>query len=399
MNKIIRKFKTNFTSCTMDEKILIGVAVSIFLPFVITAIAVIGAVCYVTYTKKWKMIFKRVPYAYVLMVFCVLITAVSIFYGNWLGAAAGAGIAVLMLFVMYYRVYITKSVFEMIVDIAIVLSIICCIYALFEYVYRVSVVLGWDVMKLKIPSQRQYRIRVGFFNANYFAMMLEFVMLLCIYKMKDLRNIKKIAYYIGALFLHFIVLYLTGCRTGLPAIVAGIAVILILNKNKVFLGLFGIGVAGGLGLAILKPTLIPRTTFLARNFQVRMKIWNAAIIGIKEHFLLGQGPLTYFFTWKKYKGHNTQHAHSVYLDPFMSFGIIGVVLAGIYLFGNFREVWHLFRRKLDQQLFALILAFVSVVLVHGVFDYTIFWIQTALLFFMVLSASSMYHENVHVEIK
>ncbi|MEG0981144.1 MAG: O-antigen ligase family protein [Erysipelotrichaceae bacterium] len=389
--------KDKMRSYSVDEKIIIGVGASIFMPYYITAIAIIGALGYVTYTKRWMLIINRVPRSKFMLAFCALITAVSLFYANWLGVACSIGITLIVLFVFYYRVYVTKSAFEMFIDVAILLSVLCCIYALFEYVYRITVQLGWDLGSLKIPSKRQYRIRVGFFNSNYFAMIVEFGILLCIYRLRKLKDLKKMAFYLGAILLHFVILYLSGCRTAWPAVVAGIGIMLILNKNKIFIALFGVGVVGAGGLLILKPTLIPRLTFLQRNIAVRMKIWNAAIIGIKEHFLLGQGPLTYFLKWKEYKGHNTQHAHSVYLDPLMSFGIVGVAIAAVYIGSNLKEVWNLYRKHLDQPLAALVAGFIVVILVHGFLDYTIFWIQTGLLFFMVLSASSIYRKETHLE--
>ena len=44
-------------------------------------------------------------------------------------------------------------------------------------------------------------------------------------------------------------------------------------------------------------------------------------------------------------------------------------------------------------LFALIVAFLLTVLIHGIADYTINWIQTAMLFLMVFSASAIYVNN------
>ena len=74
----------------------------------------------------------------------------------------------------------------------------------------------------------------------------------------------------------------------------------------------------------------------------------------------------------------------------MSHGIIGVILAGIYFAGNLKEVYLLLKRRIDLRLFSLISAFILTILIHGILDYTIYWVQTGLLFLIVLSASSMY---------
>ena len=55
---------------------------------------------------------------------------------------------------------------------------------------------------------------------------------------------------------------------------------------------------------------------------------------------------------------------------------------GVYVVSNLKKCLTIYKK--DGHLFSLVFSFVMVVLVHGVFDYTIFWIHTALLFFIVL---------------
>ena len=112
--------------------------------------------------------------------------------------------------------------------------------------------------------------------------------------------------------------------------------------------------------------------------------------GIKAHPLFGEGPLTYYHIYKQYGGHPTQHAHNVILDPLLSHGLIPCIILLVYLGSNLKEVWLLFKRRIDMRLFSLIVAFLLTVLIHGILDYTIYWVQTSLLFFIVFSASSIY---------
>ena len=44
--------------------------------------------------------------------------------------------------------------------------------------------------------------------------------------------------------------------------------------------------------------------------------------------------MTYMMIFKQYAGHNTQHAHSIYLDPILSFGVIGVTTLIPYILDN-----------------------------------------------------------------
>lgn len=390
MKEILQSIKNFPKQCSSDEKTVFIVGVSIFLPYFITVPVILWAVAKAAMNGRLMYAVKHVPKAYVLLAFSVLITIVALIYGNWLGAVLGIGILLLMLFMLYYRTVVTKPLLEVLMDIFIIMSLLCAVYAVFEYIYYIVVQLKWNIFTLPIAAKREYRVHVGFFNSNYYAMMIEFVILMCVYKIYEIKVKKQRTFYLAAMFVNAFILYISGCRTAWPALLAGIALILILHKNKIMLGLVGVGVVGVVGFFAWKPKYIPRISYLKRNVGVRFKIWRAAVKGIKLHPLFGQGALTYFFTYKLYKGHKTQHAHNIILDPLMSFGIVGTFLALIYLASSFREIWQLYRKKYDMGLFALILGMIAVTCIHGMLDYTIFWVQTALCFFMIFHGASIY---------
>ena len=79
----------------------------------------------------------------------------------------------------------------------------------------------------------------------------------------------------------------------------------------------------------------------------------------------------------KYNGHLTQHAHSVYLDPLLSFGIIGLACLVPYIYDNCKR---LYKVKEHYSYIALVMGFIGVLLIHCILDYTIFWIHTGLFF-------------------
>ena len=161
------------------------------------------------------------------------------------------------------------------------------------------------------------------------------------------------------------------------------------NHKKFFIGTMSIFALGAIVL-LIDPQMFPRTDSLLEYLGVRTDIWMTAIHGIMDHPLLGQGPLTYYHTYKLYGGHPTQHAHSVYLGPFLCFGVIGVALLVPYFYENCKEIWRLYKYRINVRLFSLILGFLLTVMIHGIMDYTIFWVQTAQIFLLVLSASSIY---------
>ena len=170
---------------------------------------------------------------------------------------------------------------------------------------------------------------------------------------------------------------------------SSIPFLFLMNKRFLYFSMT-MSAYGGAGLILLlKPGIFQRTT-LFTDFGKRFKIWNCAIKGIKAHPWFGEGPLTYYHIYKQYQGHPTQHAHSVYLDPILSYGIVGVILLGCYFVSNLKEIWILLKRRLDLRLCSLILACILTVLIHGILDYTIYWNQTALLFLMIMGSSSIY---------
>lgn len=86
----------------------------------------------------------------------------------------------------------------------------------------------------------------------------------------------------------------------------------------------------------------------------------------------------------KYNGHLTQHAHSVYLDPLLSFGIIGLACLVPYVYDNCKR---LYKVKEHYSYIALVMGFIGVLLIHGILDYTIFGytlVYSSYLYYLVL---------------
>ena len=388
MNKINLFIHEKLEGLSIDERIILGVSCSIFLPFYCTILAVLASLVYLVKKGKMKEIIQKVPRSHYAIIFCILTTCVALLYKNWLGAACGIGITSLILFVLYFRTVINKNLFETILTCCCMLSLVCVIFALVEY-NIITNQLGYSFWHFYVEDSPKYRIHSCFFNANYYAMMIEFVVLICMYKIMSVRNIKTFCFYGFTILANLFVLYLTGCRTAWVPFILTVPLMFFMNRCYKYFA-FSIASLGGTLLALLlKPELFQRMT-LVQDFLKRSNIWITAVKGIKDHPLLGEGPLTYNHIYKLYGGHATQHAHSVYLDPFLSHGIIGVCIFGVYIGSNLKEVYKIAVNKIDIKLCSLIICFILSVMIHGLLDYTVYWIQTGLLFLLVLSSSSMY---------
>lgn len=382
----IETLKKRFTK---DEFLVIFAVLCLSLPYYINVPLLLIEVLYLLYTKKIISAFKNTPKSKYLLLFILLSTMVSIFYQNWIGVGCCAGILLISCLLVFYRQTITKDLFEFILDIIIVCSILWAIYGFYEYM----VILqrhGIDHFIIKIYSRRENRTNSVFANSNYYAMMIEFALMAIGYKIFTTKNKKNIIYYLVVAFINFFLLLLTGCRTAWPAVGLGAIVFLIVNKNYKWCAFIGACGMVLIGVILLKPSLFPRFDSIIRYFGTRQNIWTTAIKGIKAHPLFGQGPMTYMMICEKYGGHITHHAHSVYLDPILSFGIIGVVIALGYIIDNIKRLFLVYKNKWDLSYVALSIACVVVLLIHGIMDYTIFFPHTALFFLLITSAFSMY---------
>lgn len=388
MDRISAFLHRKLDNFSLDEYIIMFVVCSIFLPFEFPLIAVIGVLSYLTVTKRMRSIIQEVPGSGFMIAFCILTSIVAFWYGNVLGGICGIGILLIMLFIFYYRTIINKRLFELLMDACCIISLFCFAWAMMEYC-RIIDRLNYNFLQLKVENSPKDRINSTFFNANYYAMMIEFIVLICVYKMMQVKTMHRIVFYIVTIVCNLFALYLSGSRTAWIPFVVTIPFMFLINKRFAYFSVSMGGIASAGMLVLLEPKLMQRATIL-QDFAKRSNIWETAIKGIQAHPLLGEGPLTYFHIYKQYHGHPTQHAHSIYLDPILSHGVIGVFLAGVYFFKNLKEVFILLKRRIDLRLFSLIVAFILTILIHGILDYTVYWVQTGLLFLIVLSASSIY---------
>ena len=387
--KFINSLKERFTK---EQLMIIATALSLSTPFYICVPFLLLETLYLLYTKKIINAFKTTPKSKYLIIFMILTLVISLIYRNWIGVGCVVLIFIFISLMLYYRKYINEEVFELILDMLIALSILWAIYGLYEQLQILNR-LGYDHFTLKVFSRRENRLNSVFFNANYYAMMIEFIIMMIGYKIFGTKELKKQVYYFITACINFFLLYMTGCRTAFIATAVAMLVFLIINKNYWICCLIGMAcIVIGI-FFIIHPEQFPRIEKLVDNFTVRTKIWHAAIEGIKAHPLFGQGPMTYMMIFKQYAGHNTQHAHSIYLDPILSFGVIGVTTLIPYILDNCKRLFKVYKQKINLRYVALVISCIVVILLHGTLDYTIFWVHTGMLFLMIASSFEMFKHN------
>ena len=146
---------------------------------------------------------------------------------------------------------------------------------------------------------------------------------------------------------------------------------------------------------LLNPSQFPRVDNIIDYFMTRAGIWEVAIQNIITHPLFGEGPMTYMHIYSLYNGHPTEHAHSIYLDPLLCFGIVGLMTIAPYIYSNIQRLYHLWKLKIDKTLVALVVSFTVMIFIHGLLDYTIFFVQTGFLYLLIASSFDIYKKPLN----
>lgn len=382
----IQYLKTHFTH---HQRYIIVAVFSMFLPFYMCG----GILIFLTLRLLWKgeiqEAYRQIPKSRFIIYFSLLSAIVSLFYQNYYGFVCSIGILVILSFVLYYRIHIDSRLFEYITNCIIVLSIFAALYGLIEYIGILNS-YNIDQFEIMIFNRPQDRINSVFFNANYYAMMIEFFVCLTFYKILKIKDIKlewkKFIYYVAVIGLNLFVLLLTACRTAWPALAGGILIMLIVDKHHKTCACILALVIVACIYFLLNPSKFPRVDNIVAYFMTRAGIWEVAIQNIITHPLFGEGPMTYMHIYPLYHGHPTEHAHSIYLDPLLCFGIVGLLTIAPYIYSNIQRLYRLWKLKVDKTLVALIVSFTVIIFIHGILDYTIFFVQTGFLYLLIASS-------------
>lgn len=382
----IQYLKTHFTH---HQRYIIVAVFSMFLPFYMCG----GILIFLTLRLLWKgeiqEAYRQIPKSRFIIYFSLLSAIVSLFYQNYYGFVCSIGILVILSFVLYYRIHIDSRLFEYITNCIIVLSIFAALYGLIEYIGILNS-YNIDQFEIMIFNRPQDRINSVFFNANYYAMMIEFFVCLTFYKILKIKDIKlewkKFIYYVAVIGLNLFVLLLTACRTAWPALAGGILIMLIVDKHHKTCACILALVIVACIYFLLNPSKFPRVDNIVAYFMTRAGIWEVAIQNIITHPLFGEGPMTYMHIYPLYHGHPTEHAHSIYLDPLLCFGIVGLLTIAPYIYSNIQRLYRLWKLKVDKTLVALIVSFTVMIFIHGILDYTIFFVQTGFLYLLIVSS-------------
>ena len=375
----------------LDEKMILLATLFLFLPYQIASIGIACILVQALCRHKLVDALKQQTGALFFYSFVGLELVVTILHANWNGFGNVWLFVLIGLYGAYYRKSVTKNCFEKMCDLIVVLSVLAAIYGLYQF-NQISIANGRAFLEFHIFNSPTRRITSTFMNANIYAMIIDFVCVICMYRFVKNENILyRIFYFIVALF-NFFVLYLTGSRTALlPFVVIFPIFLYCIRWKKLFITSIVLELCV-CGLVFLKPNLIPRISDMS-TFASRVKIWKTAFLCISMHPFFGWGPQTYKQFYPLVHGHKAPHAHNIYIDSILSYGIMGTLILLAYIFLLNKEIFTSNTRKENPALFGMMMCFIAIVLIYGLLDCTLNIVATGTLCFIILNSACMYLEK------
>lgn len=374
-----------------DEKMILLATLFLFLPYQIASIGIACILVQALCCHKLVDALKQQTGALFFYSFVGLEFVVTILHANWNGFGNVWLFVLIGLYGAYYRKSVTKNCFEKMCDLIVVLSVLAAIYGLYQF-NQISIANGRAFLEFHIFNSPTRRITSTFMNANIYAMIIDFVCVICMYRFVKNENILyRIFYFIVALF-NFFVLYLTGSRTALlPFVIIFPIFLYCIRWKKLFITSIVLELCV-CGLVFLKPNLIPRISDMS-TFASRIKIWKTAFLCISMYPFFGWGPQTYKQFYPLVHGHKAPHAHNIYIDSILSYGIMGTLILLAYIFLLNKEIFTSNTRKENPALFGMMMCFIAIVLIYGLLDCTLNIVATGTLCFIILNSACMYLEK------
>ena len=354
-----------------DENIIYATFIFIFLPYYLTALWLIFSCIYIITAKKSSVKLKSGTNIFAI-VFFVYTVITAMLAKNLIGIACSFGFIAMIIISFYARERFTPDIFEKSLNLCCISGAVTGAFAIIEYLYNTSV----------LHHRGVYRCQLYFFNSNYLATVLATVIIICAYKVITYRK-NRIFYYSCAL-LCTIGTYLTGSMFVWVEVLIGISVLLLLTRCHQLLSILLLLAVTACIVLYCAPQIVPRIHDSNITTDNRVLIWKVSIEAIKRSPVFGKGFLTYFHIYKHYPhSYPTTHAHNIFIEPILSFGIIGTILLVVFFTGYYKRVILCRNAQSKYYATALILSITAALLIHGTTDLTFMWIQTGFLYCMI----------------
>ncbi|VNR91396.1 O-Antigen Polymerase family [Streptococcus pneumoniae] len=372
------------------ELILLGIILSIFLPFYLFVVVFCLYIISLIFTGDMKSILQKMGEHSMLLLFLGYSTVISILAQNWMGLVASVGMFLFTIFFLHYQSILSHKFFRLILQFVLFGSVLSAAFASLEH-FQIVKKFNYAFLSPNMQVWHQNRAEVTFFNPNYYGIICCFCIMIAFYlftttKLNWLKVLCVIAGFVNLFGLNF-----TQNRTAFPAIIAGAIIYLFTTiKNwKAFwlsIGVFAIGLS-----FLFSSDLGVRMGTLDSSMEERISIWDAGMALFKQNPFWGEGPLTYMHSYPRIHAPYHEHAHSLYIDTILSYGIVGTILLVLSSVAPVRLMMDMSQESGKRPIIGLYLSFLTVVAVHGIFDLALFWIQSGFIFLLVMCSIPLEH--------
>jgi O-antigen ligase len=315
----------------------------------------------------------------ILVVFVTLSFSVSALYNNLPGMLIALGLGVIFLTMLYIRSVMNDRLMQ-----AMIKS--CCMASWFSAVVVIIEKL------IHAGAADNYRAGSTFVNANIYATVIEIVVLFCASQLLHVKRSDR-WFYVVTLAANLVGLYLCNCRTATAALAIAVLALMVLNRRWRAMGKTLVVIMAFVTAVYILPDMSFRISHVGNDLQLRQMIWQTALKGILASPLFGEGGLAYALVYRQYGGPAAIHAHSLFIDPILNFGLVGVGLLLACFVRFFRSLHQKGQRAADRRPYRLIISILLCVMVHGLVDITIFNVQAGLLFLISLSFAGVYESQ------
>ncbi|HEU7986911.1 TPA: O-antigen ligase family protein [Streptococcus pneumoniae] len=372
------------------ELILLGIILSIFLPFYLFVVVLCLYIISLIFTGDMKSILQKMGEHPMLLLFLSYSTVISILAQNWMGLVASVGMFLFTIFFLHYQSILSHKFFRLILQFVLFGSVLSAAFASLEH-FQIVKKFNYAFLSPNMQVWHQNRAEVTFFNPNYYGIICCFCIMIAFYLFTTtkLNWLKVFCVIVG--FVNLFGLNFTQNRTAFPAIIAGAIIYLFTTiKNwKAFwlsIGVFAIGLS-----FLFSSDLGVRMGTLDSSMEERISIWDAGMALFKQNPFWGEGPLTYMHSYPRIHAPYHEHAHSLYIDTILSYGIVGTILLVLSSVAPVRLMMDMSQESGKRPIIGLYLSFLTVVAVHGIFDLALFWIQSGFIFLLVMCSIPLEH--------
>lgn len=355
-------------------------AIAILLPFYIGSPIIIGVLIYILWKQRPHILtlMKETYRQWLFILYCLIVSLVN---NNIIGALVCIVFAVFVVYFYLYREMIQAIDLLKIIRILALGSIPLTVISLIVYLHY-ALTHNYGVFYVFNYAAIQTRAEATFFNANYYGLYCSFAILLAIYLMGYYKNKKWFGIGSFVIACNIISIILTASRWLLPTV--AIAVIWTLSFINPKVARWGCLIFAGIALLlIIKPELMPRLENLRHGFEDRFALWEVGLKIFESQPLTGRGPLSYLNFYYLFTDEADMHAHSLYINTLADYGLIGTGLILWNCIGISRRIKGLYHKH--RLAFALVTGFLVTILVHGVMDVAIFWVQTGFVALSILT--------------